>query len=198
MENVISFVILNSDSEENSDSQKFYEEANAKIREALTNLVELRQQIVEISTSGFEEAVLNNSDHAVQLVKKIFFAWHCSSNEVLKVFSLVEIMGFFSEIKLFYYCLWDHADIDLYESLGNNLTVYRGGQMDGSVALSDGFSWSVKAAHAAYYSERKGNEFILRGTVEKKNILAVFNEEQEIVLLPGTVIEVCEVSIDEI
>lgn len=177
MENVISFVTLNSDSEKNSDSRKFFEDANPGIRESLTNLVELRQQIVEISTSGFQDAVLSNSDNLKQVINKLFSAWHGSSNEVLKVFSSVEVLSFFSEIKPFYFALWDYTDVDFYESLGDILVVYRGGQINDSLPLADGFSWSVNAACAATYSARIGGNFILQGTVEKKNILAVFNEK---------------------
>lgn len=82
--------------------------------------------------------------------------------------------------------LMDEDEYEIYESLPETFTVYRGVTPGRN---PDGMSWTREYDKAEWFSNRFGEGYILEGTANKKDVLAFFSRrgEEEIVIEAGKV-----------
>lgn len=84
--------------------------------------------------------------------------------------------------------LMSKEDFNTYTNLPELITIYRG---VGSHSRRDGLSWTIDKEKAVWFSKRFSEGYILHGTVDKKDVLAFFDDrnEKEIIVSPKKVKE---------
>lgn len=82
--------------------------------------------------------------------------------------------------------LMDEDEYDIYKSLPETFTVYRGVTPGRN---PDGMSWTRDLSKADWFSRRFGEGYVLEGVANKKDILAFFSRrgEEEVVIEAGKV-----------
>jgi hypothetical protein len=97
--------------------------------------------------------------------------------------------------------LMDAEELAVFESLPDEVTIYRGtsGMTRGKARY--GMSWTRDPGWAAWFANRFafGDQapLVLKATVSKNNVFAYFSQEDEIVVRPGRVLMVSEVPVKQ-
>lgn len=131
----------------------------------------------------FTKEYLSNEDFS----KLLAFAWVSSEapNNDVNV-SQAEILKWFNNAEK--EKLMREEDFCTYTELPGRITVYRG---IGTKSRENGISWTLDKEKATWFARRFSEGYVIQGTVEKKDILAFFNDrkEKEVIISPRNVKE---------
>jgi len=162
--------------------------------EVLTNLSRFNQVLGKVDglvARIYREGILSDAANDFRNCAIDFYnAWQASSTMVVQEVGREETIFLFKKFREIFPLSWPDASLDFLEELGHpeSVTVFRGESPELVAAGIRGISWSLSEGVAAYYANRHDDGVVLRGDVAFDDVLAIFQEELEVVVEPEAVV----------
>lgn len=147
-------------------------------------IVKSESVLHEFSNKTLDEIICDNSVHAV--IREV---WKLSSNYLIEKVGFDVLMRY---IEHFYFVMMDDEEITYLSELGNEITIYRG-ESNNRILPYPAISWTLNVDVAkAYAATREGRVF--KGLVKRESVCCLFFDEMEILVRPGSVHSIEDVS----
>lgn len=151
-------------------------------------VMQISEQIDLVFKNIYIEDRLNLESRADLEVLNTNFTdvWKHSSKYVFEVLGIVRVKEILSHFSFKRVCSWSFDEFDFYQTLPDQLTIYRGGK-DSAEDVLKGFSWTLDFSVANQFAKIHENGLVLRAEVNRDDLIFANPEEWEVVPRIGSI-----------